>query len=110
MSIPVPVSELATALAPYPWGYLVTVRDDFRAHSLAVPTDLRDGVLHADGGRTTCANIAARPEVTMVFPHPTPGEYTLIVDGTAHVSAAGAVSMVPTAAILHRPALAAPAG
>lgn len=108
MSIPVPLTELATALAPYPWGYLVTVRDDLRAHSLAVPTDLRAGVLHADGGRTTCANIAQRPEVTMVFPHPSPGEYTLIVDGTAEVTAAGSVVMVPTSAILHRPAISAP--
>jgi len=108
MSIPVPLSELAGALRPYPWGYLVTVRDDLRAHSLAVPTDLRDGVLHADGGRTTCANIAARAEVTMVFPHPTPGEYTLIVDGTASLTSGGGVMMVPTAAILHRPAVAAP--
>jgi len=108
MSIPVPVTELATALAPYPWGYLMTVRDDLRAQCLAVPTDLRDGVLHAEGGRSTNANLAARPEVTMVFPHPSPGEYTLIVDGTALVTPAGMVELRPTAAILHRPAVAAP--
>ena len=106
MSIPVPIPELAEAIAEYPWGYLVTVRDDLRAHSLAVPTDLRDGVLHADGGRTTCANIAARAEVTMVFPHPQPGRYSLIVDGTAAVTADGDVVVTPSYAVLHRPAIA----
>ena len=108
MSIPVPLDELATAIAPYPWGYLLTVRDDLRAHSLAVPTDLRGGVLHAAGGRTTCANIAVRPLVTMVFPNPAVGQYTLIVDGEATVIAAGSVVVVPSAAILHRPAISAP--
>ena len=105
MSSPVALTELATALAPYPWGYLVTVRDDSRAHSLAVPTDLRDGVLHADGGRTACANVAARPEVTMVFPHPSAGEYSLIVDGTATVTPEGTIELWPTYAVLHRPAI-----
>ncbi len=108
MSIPVSLADLAAAVAAYPWGYLVTVSDDLRAHSLAVPTDLRAGVLYSDGGRSTRANIAARPEVTMVFPHPTPGEYTLIVDGSARVTDAGTVEFVPSSAILHRPALANP--
>ena len=40
MSIPVELSELAATLAAYPWGYLVTVGDGLRAHSLAVPTDV----------------------------------------------------------------------
>ena len=70
MSIPVELSELAATLAAYPWGYLVTVGDGLRAHSLAVPTDVRDGMLHATVGRSTRANIEARPGVTMVFPHP----------------------------------------
>ena len=97
MSIPVSLADLAAAVAAYPWGYLVTVSDDLRA-----------GVLYSDGGRSTRANIAARPEVTMVFPHPTPGEYTLIVDGSARVTDAGTVEFVPSSAILHRPALANP--
>jgi len=104
VSIPVALSDLATALADYPWGYLVTVSPDHRAHSLAVPTDFRDGVLHAIGGRSTNANGAARPAVTMVFPHPEPGKYSLIVDGDLEVLDAEVV-LHPTSAILHRPAL-----
>ena len=51
MSIAVPLDELADRLAAYPWGYLVTVRDDGRAQSLAVPTRCVDGALVATIGR-----------------------------------------------------------
>ena len=105
MSIPVTLAELEAALAPYPWGYLVTVSDNLRAHSLAVPTDFRDGRLYAAAGRSTRANLVTRPEVTMVFPHPQAGEYSLILDGTAAVGEDGVV-FTPTNAVLHRPAIA----
>ena len=104
MSIPVTLAELPTTLAQYPWGYLVTVGPSLRAHSLAVPTQWGDGALHANVGRSTRANVAEHPEITMVFPHPQPGEYSLIVDG---IAAADDESLVftPTSAVLHRPAL-----
>ncbi len=109
MSIPVPLEELPATLAGYPWGYLVTVGDDLRAHSLAVPTDWRDGSLVMAAGRSTRANVAARPDVTMVFPHPQAGEYSLILDGRAaeHPDESGGSLLVftPSHAILHRPAL-----
>ncbi|MDO8364006.1 MAG: pyridoxamine 5'-phosphate oxidase family protein [Actinomycetota bacterium] len=108
MSIAVPLEELPAALAAYPWGYLVTVGDDQRAHTLAVPTVWSDGGLQASVGRTTRANVLARPQLTMVFPHPSPGEYSLIVDGDARVGDDGALELRPTWAVLHRPAL--PAG
>jgi hypothetical protein len=104
MSIPVELDDLAVTLADYPWGYLITVSPDQRAHSLAVPTDFHDGALHAAAGRSTRANGAARPAVTMVFPHPEPGKYTLIVDGDLEVHDTEVV-VRPTSAILHRPAL-----
>ena len=105
MSVPVDLARLAETLAAYPWGYLVSVGDQGRAHSLAVPTDFRDGSLHAAGGRSSRANIAARPGVTMVFPHPASGEYSLILDGVAVVHGE-AVVFTPSHAILHRPAIA----
>lgn len=104
MSIPVALADLAATVADRPWGYLVTVGPDLRAHLLAVPTDLRDGVFHADGGRATRANVAERPEVTLVFPPVEPGGYTLIVDGSAVVRA-DEVAVVPSKGILHRPAI-----
>ncbi len=104
MSIPVPLTELVTTLAAYPWGYLVTVGDDMRAHSLAVPTNYDGKSLRAAGGRTARRNIVSRPDVTMVFPHPAAGEYSLIVDGTATEDGDDVV-VVPSHAVLHRPAI-----
>lgn len=104
MSIKVPVSELPTALEPYPWGYLVTVGSEGTAHLLAVPTRWRDDVLVAEAGGGTRANAAARPAVTMVFPPADAQGYSLIVDGAATVTDDG-VEVRPSAAVLHRPAI-----
>ena len=103
MSVPVALADLPTTLEYYPWGYLVTVSPSLRAHSLAVPTRWSEGGLHATVGRSTAANAVDRPEVTMVFPHPQPGEYSLIVDGTAAMID-GELVFTPTSAVLHRPA------
>ena len=104
MSIAVPLDELADRLASYPWGYLVSVRDDGRAQSLAVPTRYVDGALVATIGRGTASNATARPNVTMLFPGPTGEEFSLIVDGDATVDG-DHLAMAPTWAVLHRPAL-----
>jgi hypothetical protein len=104
MSIPVALPDLPSALAAYPWGYLLTVRDDLRAQSLAVPTQWSDGALHMSAGAGTRANALARPDVSLVFPSPTPGEYSLIVDGNAAVHGEG-ITVTPTWAVLHRPAI-----
>lgn len=104
MSIPVPLDELAARLAQHPWGYLVTVRDDGRAQSLAVPTQLVDGALVATVGRGTAANAIARPNVTMLFPGTTGEEFSVIVDGDARIDG-DRLEVTPTWAVLHRPAL-----
>ena len=104
MSIAVPLVELAERLAQHPWGYLVTVRDDGRAQSLAVPTQLVDGSLVATVGRGTAGNAAARPGVTMVFPGASGEDMSLIVDGDARVDG-DRIAVTPTWAVLHRPAL-----
>jgi hypothetical protein len=104
MSIPVALPDLPATLDEYPWGYFMTVTDDLRAHALAVPTVWRDGALQLDGGNGTRAAAVSRPNVTMVFPSPSPGEYSLIVDGTATVHEDG-IMFTPTWAVLHRPAI-----
>ena len=104
MSIAVALADLPATLAGYPWGYVVTVGPDLRAHVLAVPTVFADGRFTLDGGRSTRANAAARPEVTMVFPSPMAGEYSLVVDGDA-VLHEGHIEVHPARAVLHRPAL-----
>ena len=104
MSIAVPLEELADRLADFPWGYLVTVRDDGRAQTLGIPTRYVDGALIATVGARAAANAAARPQVTLAFPGPDGGAYSLIVDGDAAVDG-DLVRVTPTWAVLHRPAL-----
>ncbi|CAB4999165.1 MAG: pyridoxamine 5'-phosphate oxidase family protein [Actinobacteria bacterium] len=107
MSIAVPLDQLEERLAHFPWGYLITVGDDGRAQSLAVPTRFADGVLVATIGRSAAGNAAARPNVTMVFPGVSGNELSLIVDGDARVDA-DRIEVTPTWAVLHRPPLGSP--
>lgn len=104
MSIAVPLDELAERLAAYPWGYLVTVRDDGRAQTLAVPTEYADGALVATVGKRGAENATARPNVALVFPGPTGADFSLVVDGEAAVDG-DQVRVTPTWAVLHRPAI-----
>jgi hypothetical protein len=104
MSIAVPLDELESKLADYPWGYLVTVRDDGRPQSLAVPTQLVDGALVATVGQRAALNATERPNVTMLLPGPSGTDYSLIVDGDARVDG-DHIEVTPTWAVLHRPAL-----
>ena len=105
MSVQVEVGQLADALAAYPWGYLITVSDDGRAHMLAVPTQWGDdGGLVLTAGQRTMANLGQRPNVTMLFPPVAEGGMSLIVDGTAQV-AGDLVAVRPASAVLHRPAI-----
>lgn len=104
MSIEVPLDELAERLRSYPWGYLVTVRDDGRAQSLAVPTRLMEGALVATVGRGTASNATARPNITLLFPGSTGEDFSLIVDGDAEVDG-DQITVTPAWAVLHRPAL-----
>lgn len=105
MSIAVPLEDLPAALVDYAWGYLITVGDDLRGRTLAVPTVIDDGVLRCVAGERTRQFAAARPEVTLVFPPAAGTGYSLIVDGVAEVTVDG-VDVRPTWAVRHRPALA----
>lgn len=104
MSIEVPLSELDAALAPYPWGYLLTVTDDGQARVMAVPSALTLGRWRIVAGERTRSNAAARPAVAMVFPPASGAGHSLVVDAVATTD--GDVLVVePTHAVLHRPAL-----
>lgn len=106
MSIPVTIDSLTAVLADYPWGFLTTVGDDQRSHSLAVPTVYRDGVFVIDAGKTSRRNVAVRSNVSLVFPHASAGGYSLIVDGEVVHSLDGEpIRVRPDNAILHRPAI-----
>jgi len=108
----VDVKRLAAALADYPFGYLITVDDGYRVHTVTVEPRLRGAIFDVGliGGHTR-KNLADRRDVTLLWPPPQPGGYSLIVDGTAEVTAddpandeTARVAVVPTRALLHREA------
>lgn len=104
MSITVTLEQLAQTLARYRFAYLLTIGDDTRPHATAVnPTLARDTLLVRDLGRTTRANLAARPSVTLIWPPANAGDYSLIVDGLGSIQA-DELAITPSRAVLHRPA------
>jgi hypothetical protein len=108
VSIPVALEALHAAVEERGGSaYLLTVADDGRPHAVHVPV-LWDGeALAAEVGKRSAANAAARSGVSLLFPLRSPDDYSLIVDGTATVASDGGaarVLIVPTKAVLHRPA------
>jgi hypothetical protein len=106
MSVKVDLDQLADALADFTFAYLITVGDDFRAHTVAVDPVFVDGVLNVGAaGRHTRANLAGHPVVSVIWPPREPAGYSLIVDGTGEL-VDEQVRVVPTRAVLHRKATA----
>lgn len=102
MSVKVDLDKLADTLADFSFAYLVTVGDDFGAHTVAVDPVLVDGALGVGSvGNSTRRNASAHPNVTLVWPPREPGGYTLIVDGSAVVADDG-LRVEPNGAVLHR--------
>ena len=116
----VDLKRLITALADYPFAYLITVDDAYRVHTVTVQPVLRDLPDDPDGsgavldvgliGGHTRENLAHRSDVTLLWPPPEPGGYSLIVDGRAEITESDVHSdpgtarfgVVPTRALLHR--------
>src|SRR5690242_20697343 len=104
MSVKVDLDQLAGALADYTFAYLITVGDDYRAHTVAVQPAFEGGVLDVGSiGNTTRENVARHDGVTLVWPPSRPGGYTLIVDGRGR-PAGDTLTIEPRRAVLHRPA------
>ncbi|MEV3903139.1 pyridoxamine 5'-phosphate oxidase family protein [Mycobacterium sp. NPDC050551] len=104
MSVKVDIAELSGALADYSYAYLVTVGDDYRAHTVAVEPSLAGGVLTITGvGRRTGDNATRHPDVTLAYPPRESSGYTLIVDGRADLSG-DTLTVMPSGAVLHRKA------
>lgn len=120
----VDLKRLAAALSDYPFGYLITVDDRYRVHTVTVEPVLRElaDCPEADrgasgavidvgliGGRTR-ENLSHRSDVTILWPPSKPGGYSLIVDGRAEASDSDRHSetaqcrVAPTRALLHREA------
>ncbi|MCV7021953.1 pyridoxamine 5'-phosphate oxidase family protein [Mycolicibacterium novocastrense] len=104
MSVKVDLDRLTDVLADFGFAYLISVGDDYRAHTVAVDPVLRDGRFDVGTvGRHTRENTDRHGDVTIVWPPSEPGGYSLIVDGQAH-RAGEALSVQPSRAVLHRKA------
>lgn len=104
MSIPVPLPELAQALARYGLAYLLTAGAQGAPRALAVQPRLADGELLVAGlGQRARAHVEARPEVALIWPPLQEGGHSLIVDGQARVDG-DQLRIQPLHAVLHRPA------
>ena len=102
MSIPVELEALAGEVAATgAVAMLVTVNEKDRPHAVAVDVTWDGGVLRTGAGSRTAANVTRRPGVSLVWPTLVPGEYSLIVDGTATVVGAEVV-VTPERAVRHR--------
>jgi hypothetical protein len=105
MSVKVDLDRLTNALTDYTFAYLVTVDDDYQAHTVAVEPVLVDGVFDVGtvGGRTR-KNLTLHDGITLVWPPAQRGGYTLIVDGKAEEADTDGLKIVPSRAVLHRKA------
>lgn len=102
MSFPVAPADLGQALQEYAEGYLLTVTADAATRAVAVRPRLVDGHVVVGAGRSSSANVAARPSVTVLCPPATEKGFTLLIDGTATV-AGEEILIAPTSVVLHRP-------
>lgn len=84
-------------------AYLVTVGDDGRPHVVSVEVALDGDRLGVRVGRSTAANLGARPAATVLWPPVPGGGYSLIVDGEPDTPVEpGQAAIRATAAVLHR--------
>jgi hypothetical protein len=106
MSIAVEIDDLPAAIEQQiGWCYLLTVADDGQARVLAIaPEWAVGGVLRAEVGGRTAANVSARPNVTLVYPPGAADGLSLIVDGSATIDGS-TFSFEPATAVMHRPAI-----
>ena len=110
VSVAVALEHIRDEMANFgPTTYLLTVTDDQRPHAVSVAVvadEASDGLVVRVGSRTA-SNAAARPEVTLLWPPSAPGEFSLIVDGRAHVDD-DRITITPTKAVKHRAAVSGP--
>jgi hypothetical protein len=105
MSVKVDLDRLADVLSDYAFAYLISVGDDYRAHTVAIEPLLTDGRLDVGTvGRHTRENTARHGDVTIVWPPREPDGYSLIVDGQARPSGDETLTIEPARAVLHRKA------
>ncbi|MGE0299342.1 pyridoxamine 5'-phosphate oxidase family protein [Pseudonocardia sp.] len=105
MSIPVDLTELVRVLERFDYAYLLTTDAQCHPHVVAVsPVAGPEHLTIDEVGRKTWANATERPHVTLVWPPADRSDHSLIVDATCTPEGSAGLRVVPTRAVLHRPA------
>ena len=106
MSVAVDVAALSDQLDRFgPSAFLISVSDDGLPHVVSVSAALDGDRLTCRVGRHTSANLAARPDLTLLWPAEAGAAYSLLVDARAEGALApggGPIRMAPAKAVLHR--------
>ncbi len=114
MSVPVDLDAVCQQMrGAGPAAFLVTVSDDGRPHVVSASLVVEDGHAHTRVGRHTSANLAERPDLTLLWPAEPGADYCLLVDGRMDDTPdpdGGAIRVRPTSAVWHRVADAAGSG
>lgn len=113
MSVPVPIESLREELEQrHNSGYLLTVGESGRPHCVAVALAWSGDELTAGAGRTSVGNAGSGRGVALLCPPWSPESegYSLIVDveviDAVIADGNSSVTLQPTHAVLHRPAVA----
>ena len=109
MSVAVALDKIREEIDNFgPTTYLLTVTGDQRPHavSVAVSVSEQGDALVVQVGKGTASNAASRPDVTLLWPPPAPGDFSLIVDGSAAVDG-DRITITPSKAVKHRAAVSA---
>ena len=88
-----------------PGAYVLTVSSDGRPHAVYLSVAWDAGRLVAEVGNSTAANAKARPEISLLFPVRSAGDYSFFVDGHAVVESRDGVHrllVTPSRAVFHR--------
>ncbi|MGZ4707861.1 MAG: pyridoxamine 5'-phosphate oxidase family protein [Acidimicrobiales bacterium] len=105
MSIPVEIAEVEERIAEYgAQAFLVTVTDDSAPHVVSVVVAVEADRLAMGAGNRTRANLERSPTATVLWPPPSGGAYSLIVDATHDPEASDdeAIALRVVSAVLHR--------
>jgi len=104
VSVPVSLDRLRAEVDAFgPSAYALTTGADGRPHAVLAAVAWSGDRLALPAGERTAANAGERPHVALLWPPAEAGGYSLIVDGDAEVDG-GHLLVVPTKAVLHRPA------
>lgn len=106
MSVAVPIPDLPEHIPRFALGpYLMTVSAENTPRVTSVAVGWRGDELVGGLGARTAANVRGNSAVALLWPAPTPGDYALIVDGSAAVEArpdGGTLVVIrPLKAVLH---------